>query len=51
MRFDLTGADDRELPLILGLMPVLAKHAINAETFEDTNSTPPLGSGPYRVSE
>ena len=27
MRFDLTGADDRELPLILGLMPVLPKHA------------------------
>ena len=27
MRFDLTGANDRELPLILGLMPVLAKHA------------------------
>ena len=31
-----TGADDRELPLILGLMPVLAKHAIDPETFEDT---------------
>ena len=27
MRFDLAGANDRELPLILGLMPVLAKHA------------------------
>jgi peptide/nickel transport system substrate-binding protein len=27
VRFDLTGADDRELPLIIGLMPVLAKHA------------------------
>ena len=26
-----TGADDRELPLILGLMPVLAKHAIDPE--------------------
>src|SRR5689334_17566516 len=29
VRFDLTGSNDRELPLILGLMPVLAKHAIN----------------------
>ena len=29
VRFDLSGADDRELPLIIGLMPVLAKHAIN----------------------
>ena len=36
VRFDLTGANDRELPLILGLMPVLAKHAINPDTFEDT---------------
>ncbi|MGB6271957.1 MAG: ABC transporter substrate-binding protein, partial [Pseudolabrys sp.] len=32
VRFDLTGADDRELPLIIGLMPVLAKHAINPAT-------------------
>src|SRR5258707_7841020 len=28
VRFDFGGAGDRELPLILGLMPVLAKHAI-----------------------
>ncbi len=50
VRFDLTGADDRELPLIIGLMPVLARHAINADTFEDTSFDPPLGSGPYIVS-
>ncbi len=29
VHFDLAGADDRELPLILGLMPVLARHAVN----------------------
>ena len=50
VRFDLTGADDRELPLIIGLMPVLAKHAINPATFEDTSFDPLLGSGPYTVS-
>ena len=50
VRFDLSGADDRELPLILGLMPVLAKHAINPATFEDTSFDPLLGSGPYIVS-
>jgi peptide/nickel transport system substrate-binding protein len=49
VRFDLAGSDDRELPLILGLMPVLAKHAVNPDTFEETSLTPPLGSGPYRV--
>jgi peptide/nickel transport system substrate-binding protein len=51
VRFDLTGADDRELPLILGLMPVLAKHAINPDNFEDTSFEPPLGSGPYTVGK
>jgi peptide/nickel transport system substrate-binding protein len=50
VRFDLTSADDRELPLIIGLMPVLAKHAINPETFENTTFEPLLGSGPYTVS-
>jgi peptide/nickel transport system substrate-binding protein len=49
VRFDLAGADDRELPLILGLMPVLAKHAVNPDTFEDTTFEPPVGSGPYVV--
>lgn len=50
VRFDLAGANDRELPLILGLMPVLAKHAVNPDTFEETSFDPPLGSGPYRVT-
>ena len=50
VRFDLAGADDRELPLIIGLMPVLAKHVINPATFEDTSFEPLLGSGPYTVS-
>ena len=49
VRFDLAGSDDRELPLILGLMPVLARHAVNPETFEDTSFHPLLGSGPYVV--
>jgi peptide/nickel transport system substrate-binding protein len=51
VRFDLTGADDRELPLILGLMPVLAKHAVNPDTFEDTTFDPIIGSGPYVVDK
>lgn len=50
VRFDLSGADDRELPLILGLMPVLAKHAIDTAKFEDTTFEPLLGSGPYRIT-
>jgi peptide/nickel transport system substrate-binding protein len=49
VRFDLTGSDDRELPLILGLMPVLPKHAVDVETFENSTLTKPIGSGPYVV--
>jgi peptide/nickel transport system substrate-binding protein len=51
VRFDLAGANDRELPLILGLMPVLAKHAVNPDTFEDTAFEPIVGSGPYVVGK
>jgi peptide/nickel transport system substrate-binding protein len=51
VRFDLAGAKDRELPLILGLMPVLPKHAVDPATFEETTMKAPIGSGPYRVSE
>ena len=51
VRFDLSGANDRELPLILGLMPVLPKHAIDPATFEDTTLAKPIGSGPYVVGD
>lgn len=51
VRFDFGGVEDRELPLILGLLPILPKHAVDAETFEQTTFAPPLGSGPYIVSE
>ncbi len=50
VRFDLPG-DDRELPLILGLMPVLPKHAIDPATFEDTTVKPMIGSGPYVIGK
>jgi peptide/nickel transport system substrate-binding protein len=51
VRFDLAGANDRELPLILGLMPVLPRHATDVATFEETSMRPPIGSGPYRVTQ
>src|SRR5665213_3319548 len=50
VRFDFGGAPDRELPLILGLMPVLPRHAVDVTTFENTSLSPPIGSGPYRVT-
>ncbi|EHK78017.1 ABC transporter periplasmic protein [Sinorhizobium meliloti CCNWSX0020] len=51
VRFTFTEEADREIPLLLGLSPVLPKHAINVETFDRTSLEPPLGSGPYRVAE
>jgi peptide/nickel transport system substrate-binding protein len=50
VRFDFGGVGDRELPLILGLMPILPKHATDAATFENTSMAAPVGSGPYRVT-
>lgn len=51
VRFDFTDLSDRELPLILGLMPILAKHATDPATFEQTSFVAPVGSGPYTAGE
>ena len=51
IRFNLATAKDRELPLILGLMPILPKHAIDPETFDKSTLTPPVGSGPYVITD
>jgi peptide/nickel transport system substrate-binding protein len=40
---------DRELPLILGLFPVLPEHAIDPATFDKSTLAPMIGSGPYRL--
>jgi peptide/nickel transport system substrate-binding protein len=50
VRFDFPNANDRELPLILGLMPVLPKHAVEPSTFENSSLAKPIGTGPYVVS-
>ncbi|MBU1212171.1 MAG: extracellular solute-binding protein [Alphaproteobacteria bacterium] len=50
VRFDLEPGD-RELPLILGLMPVLPAHLLNEESFQLTTLHPPIGSGPYTISQ
>lgn len=45
--FDVSG--NRELPQIMGQLPVLAKHDWEKRDFEEPSLTPPLGSGPYVV--
>jgi peptide/nickel transport system substrate-binding protein len=47
--FDLTGSNDRELPLTLALMPALSKARTDPERFNETSLEIPVGSGPYRI--
>jgi peptide/nickel transport system substrate-binding protein len=51
VKFTFDGSGDREMPLIMGLMPVLPRHALNAETFEKTSFDKPVASGPYVVEK
>ena len=51
IRFDIAGANDRELPMNLALMPILPAHAVNLDRFDDSNLEIPLGSGPYVIKE
>ena len=43
------GARNRELPMIMGLMPILSRSYFETAAFGETTLEPPLGSGPYRV--
>ena len=49
IRFYFKSAENRELPQILGEMPVLSKVYWSGRDFEKTTLDPPLGSGPYKI--
>ncbi|WP_411561928.1 extracellular solute-binding protein [Pseudomonas shirazensis] len=49
--FKFKHKNNRELPLILGQLPVLPKHWYENREFNRGNLEIPLGSGPYRVAE
>ena len=38
---------DRELPMIIGLMPILSKKSWEGKTFDESSLNPIIGSGPY----
>jgi microcin C transport system substrate-binding protein len=44
------SSDNRELPLILGGLPVLPKHFFDGRDFSKPLTDPPIGSGPYRIA-
>jgi microcin C transport system substrate-binding protein len=49
VRFEFSEGENRELPLIIGQMPVLPQHYWEDRDFEAPTLEPPLGSGPYRI--
>ncbi len=51
VKFHFKSPGDREIPLIMGLMPILPRHAVDPETFDQTTLRPPIGSGPYTVAK
>ncbi len=50
VKFSFSGGENRELPLIVGQLPILSKAYYATRKFDETTLEPPLGSGPYRVS-
>lgn len=51
IRFVFGPDGDREMPLIMGLMPIIPKHIYETRTFDETSLVPPIGSGPYVITE
>ena len=51
VRFIFKQAGNRELPLIVGQLPVLPKHWWAERDFSKGNLDVPLGSGPYKVAD
>lgn len=49
VRFEFGASTNRELPLIVGEVPILPKHYWAERDFETPSLEPPLGSGPYLV--
>jgi microcin C transport system substrate-binding protein len=49
VRFSFKSTENRELPAILGEMPVLSKTYWSGRDFEKTTLDPPLGSGAYKI--
>ncbi|NTU77353.1 MAG: ABC transporter substrate-binding protein, partial [Alphaproteobacteria bacterium] len=49
VKFTFKGTGNTELPLIMGQLPVLAKHFWQGKDFAATTLDPILGNGPYKV--
>lgn len=48
--FHLGDGSNRELPLLLGLMPIMPSHIMTVDLFTETSLEEPIGSGPYLLN-
>ncbi len=51
VKYFFKAGENRELPLIVGQLPVLPKHYWENRDFSKTTLEPPVGSGPYKVKD
>jgi microcin C transport system substrate-binding protein len=49
VKFTFASANNRELPVIMGQLPVLPKHFWEGRKFDEPSLDVPLGSGPYKL--
>ena len=49
VKFSFSGPPNRELPQIVGQIPVLSKRYWSTRDFGKTTLEKPLGSGPYKI--
>jgi microcin C transport system substrate-binding protein len=49
--FHFKSNQNRELPLLVGGLPVLPKHFFEGRDFARPLTDPPVGSGPYRITQ
>jgi microcin C transport system substrate-binding protein len=50
VRFNFKTTQNRELPLVVGGLPVLPKHFFDGRDFTKPLTDAPVGSGPYRIT-
>lgn len=51
IKFIFSPDGDREIPLIIGLMPIIPKHVYEKRDFNAAGFEAPIGSGPYIVDQ
>ena len=49
VKFSFSESGNRELPQIMGQLPILPKHYYETRAFDATTLEPPLSSGPYKI--